>query len=68
MSLPFLMGIAFAIEIGQRMLGLGTMEMADIYYGIFGFLFLFLIFLVIRGIYHLIVKAFKKYTRYKGRH
>ena len=63
-----LMGIAFAIEIGQRMLGLGTMEMADIYYGIFGFLFLFLIFLVIRGIYHLIVKAFKKYTRYKGRH
>jgi Na+-transporting methylmalonyl-CoA/oxaloacetate decarboxylase gamma subunit len=44
------------------------MEMADIYYGIFGFLFLFLIFLVIRGIYHLIVRAFKKYTQYKGRH
>ena len=31
-------------------------------------LFLFLIFLVIRGIYHLIVRAFKKYTQYKGRH
>lgn len=52
--------IAFAIEIGQRITGTGVMEFDDIVYGIAGFLAMFIVFCVIRGIYHLIRKAIKK--------
>lgn len=52
--------IAFAIEIGQRVTGTGIMEFDDIVYGIAGFLAMFIVFCVIRGIYHLIRKAIKK--------
>ena len=48
--------IAFAIEIGQGVLGLGHMEEGDITYGILGFLVFFAIFAVIRAIVHLIMK------------
>ena len=48
--------IAFAIEIGQGVTGTGRMEFDDIMYGVLGFLFFFVIFAVIRGIIHLIVK------------
>ena len=51
-----LMGLSFAIEIGQRLSGSGTMDFADIYYGISGFLIMFLLFAVVRGIYHLILR------------
>lgn len=49
--------IAFAIEIGQRVTGTGLMESADITSGILGFLCMFAVFAVIRGIYHLIRRA-----------
>lgn len=52
--------IAFAIEIGQGVTGTGNMESADISAGIFGFLVMFAIFAVIRGIYHLIRNAIRK--------
>lgn len=48
--------LVFAIEIGQGWSGTGAMEMADVVYGLAGFLFLFAIFSVIRGIYHLAVR------------
>jgi len=48
--------ITFAIEIGQKITNTGHMEFADILYGIVGFLVMFLIFCVIRGVYHLIRK------------
>ncbi|MCD8381058.1 MAG: hypothetical protein LUC95_12245 [Lachnospiraceae bacterium] len=44
--------VTFAIEIGQRVTGTGTMEFADIMFGVVGFLFMFFIFSLIRGIYH----------------
>mgnify|MGYP001110550660 CR=1 FL=1 len=48
--------ITFAIEIGQRVTGTGAMEFADIMFGVLGFISMFLVFSVIRGIYHLIRK------------
>ncbi|MCD7752255.1 MAG: hypothetical protein LUI10_11050 [Lachnospiraceae bacterium] len=44
--------VTFAIEIGQRVTGTGTMEFADIMFGVVGFLVMFFIFALIRGIYH----------------
>ncbi|MDO4485350.1 MAG: hypothetical protein Q4C46_02020 [Bacillota bacterium] len=52
--------ITFAIEIGQRITGTGNMEFADIAYGILGFLAMFAVFAVIRGIYLLIRKHLSK--------
>ena len=44
--------ITFAIEIGQKLSGTGTMDFADIVFGIFGFIVLFFIFSCMRAIYH----------------
>jgi len=46
--------ITFAIEIGQKVTGTGSMEFADIVMGVFGFIVMFLVFSVLRGIYKLI--------------
>ena len=46
--------ITFAIEIGQKVTGTGNMEFADIVMGVFGFIVMFLVFSVVRGIYKLI--------------
>lgn len=43
--------ITFAIEIGQKVTHTGVMEFADIVLGILGFIVMFLVFSVIRGIY-----------------
>jgi len=51
--------ITFAIEIGQRVTNTGAMEFADIAFGVIGFLGMFLVFSVIRGIYHLILRGVK---------
>ena len=51
--------ITFAIEIGQKITNTGNMEFADILYGIVGFLAMFLVFSVLRGIYHLIRKLIR---------
>ena len=44
--------LAFAIEVGQWYTGTGVMESQDIAYGITGFLVMFFIFAVLRGLYH----------------
>ena len=44
--------ITFAIEIGQKISNTGNMEFADIVLGIMGFIVMFAIFAVFRGIYH----------------
>ena len=51
--------ITFAIEIGQRVTNTGAMEFADIAFGVIGFLSMFLVFSVIRGIYHLVLRGAK---------
>ena len=48
--------ITFAIEIGQKVTHTGSMEFADIMFGLAGFLAMFLVFAVIRGIVCLILR------------
>lgn len=44
--------ITFSIEIGQGITHTGVMDFEDVEYGILGFLFMFLIFAILRAIYH----------------
>ena len=52
--------ITFAIEIGQKVTNTGSMEFADIVFGIGGFILMFIVFDVIRVIIKLILKLIKK--------
>ena len=52
--LTLIIVITLAIEIGQKVTGTGNMECADIVMGVFGFIVMFLVFSVVRGIYKLI--------------
>ena len=60
--------ITFSIEIGQWLSGTGHMEMADVTAGLAGFLVMFFIFAVIRGIYHAIVGAFTRKEELERKH
>lgn len=51
--------ITFAIEIGQKITGTGQMEFADIMFGLVGFILMFLVFLMVRGLYHLILRLIR---------
>ncbi len=59
--------VTFAIEIGQRVTGTGTMEFEDIMFGVVGFLFMFFIFSLIRGIYHGIIELVRYSVRKKNK-
>ncbi len=48
--------LTFAIEIGQKAGGRGSMEFADIVFGVVGFLCMYMVFIIIRTIFRLIVK------------
>lgn len=52
--------ITFAIEIGQRITNTGTMDFKDIVFGVFGFICMFMVFSVVRGIYHLILRLIRR--------
>ena len=51
--------ITFAIEIGQKVTNTGNMEFADIMMGVMGFVAMFLVFSVIRGLYKAICRGIK---------
>lgn len=51
--------ITFAIEIGQKLTGTGSMEFADIVFGVVGFIFMFFLFVMLR----LIIKLIRKLVR-----
>lgn len=51
--------ITFAIEIGQKITNTGAMEFADIVFGVVGFLAMFIVFMIIRGIWHCILNLIK---------
>ncbi len=59
--------LTFAIEIGQKVTGTGAMEFADIVMGVFGFVVMYLIFVIIRAIYHSICRLIKHSRRRKPR-
>lgn len=53
--------ITFAIEIGQKVTDTGTMEFADIVFGMAGFIVMFLLFAILRGIYKGIRRLIRSY-------
>lgn len=55
--------IVFAIEIQQKITNRGNMEFADIVYGLYGFIYLFLIYLLIKFIIILIKTLYSKYSK-----
>ena len=57
--------ITFAIEIGQKISDSGTMDFADIVFGIAGFLLMFVIFAVIRQIFLAIINLFRKIGKHQ---
>ncbi len=59
--------ITFAIEIGQKVTDSGTMEFADIVFGIAGFIAMFMLFSLLRGIYKGIMRLIKQFSD-KGEH
>lgn len=52
--------ITFAIEIGQKITQTGSMEFADIMYGLVGFLIMFAGFCVIRMLWHGVLRLFRR--------
>ena len=53
--------LAFAIEIGQKISGTGSMEFADIVFGAVGFLAMFLVFDCLRGLVLLLRRAARRH-------
>ena len=58
--------ITFAIEIGQKISDSGTMDFADIVFGIAGFLLMFVIFAVIRQNFLAIINLFRKIGKHQS--
>ena len=58
--------ITFAIEIGQKISDSGTMDFADIVFGIAGFLLMFVIFAVIRQIFLAIINLVRKIGKHQS--
>lgn len=56
--------ITFAIEIGQKISGTGTMDFSDIVFGLAGFLLMFAVFAVIRQIFLAITNLFQKFGKH----
>lgn len=52
--------LTFAIEIGQKITGTGNMEFADIMFGLVGFLLMFVIFSLIRILFHLLLRLTRR--------
>ena len=57
------MVLSFAVEIGQWYTGSGHMDSEDIAYGISGFLVMFIIYALLRGLYHAIRSMVKRDDR-----
>lgn len=54
-----IIGLTFAIEIGQKVSNTGTMDFADIMFGLVGFLVMYFVFACIRMVVKWICKKFK---------
>ena len=58
-----IVGLSFAIEIGQKVTNSGNMEFADIMYGLVGFLAMFLAFLFLRMLFRGVLRLIRHFTR-----
>lgn len=62
-TLTVMVVIVFAIEIQQKITNKGNMEFADIAYGLYGFLYIFLVYLLFKFILLAIKMLYKKYSQ-----
>ena len=62
-TLTVMVVIVFAIEIQQKITNRGNMEFADIAYGLYGFLYIFLVYLLFKFILLAIKMLYKKYSQ-----
>ena len=62
-TLTVMVVIVFAIEIQQKITNRGNMEFADIAYGLYGSLYIFLVYLLIKFIIIAIKILYKKYSK-----
>ncbi|WP_294188220.1 hypothetical protein [uncultured Clostridium sp.] len=62
-TLTVMVVIVFAIEIQQKITNRGNMEFADIAYGLYGFLYIFLVYLLFKFILLAIKMLCKKYSQ-----
>lgn len=62
-SLTVMIVIVFAIEIQQKLTNRGNMEFADIAYGLYGFIYIFLVYLLIKLIILTTKNLYKKYYK-----
>ncbi|WP_300385702.1 hypothetical protein [Clostridium sp.] len=62
-TLTVMIVIVFAIEIQQKLTNRGNMEFADIAYGLYGFLYVFSIYLFIKLVILSINKLYKKFKK-----
>ncbi len=62
-TLTVMVVIVFAIEIQQKITNRGNMEFADIAYGLYGFLYIFFVYLLIKFIIIAIKILYKKYSK-----
>lgn len=58
-----IVGLSFAIEIGQKITNTGKMEFADIMYGLVGFLSMFLVFSLLRMLCRLICRLIRYWLK-----
>ena len=58
-----IVGLSFAIEIGQKVTNTGNMEFADIMFGLMGFLFMFLVFSLLRMVCRGISQLIRHFTK-----
>ena len=58
-----IVGLSFAIEIGQKVTNTGNMEFADIMYGLVGFLSMFLTFLFLRMVFRGVLRLIRHLRR-----
>ena len=61
--LTLIIVITFAIEIGQKVSGTGTMDFADIVFGVVGFICMFAVFAIVRMIWHGIRQLWRKHSK-----
>lgn len=66
-TLTVMIVIVFAIEIQQKLTNRGNMEFADIAYGLYGFIYIFLIYLLIKFIIIAIKLLYNKYSKHNKR-
>lgn len=61
------LGLTLAIEIGQKITGTGVMDFTDTMFGVVGFLTLFFLFCMVRGLWHLLMLFIRKMKQRKSR-